>query len=273
MRNRQNMIRTLISFASRDGFFSLWSGISASILRQSTYSTARFGLYQYFAQQAKTRSGLSKVSLQSEATCAAVSGGIAGLIGNPTEIALVRLCADGAKTADQRFGYRHCFDALSRIGREEGMRTFARGVGPNVVRSVLMNVGQIATYSAAKTALLVSPRLGLKDGVPLHFMASLIAGTVATTICAPADVLKSRVQNSVTTGGVRPSVVTIMKDAFKQEGPMFLTRGWTPAWLRLAPNTILTFVFMEQLKKLVMPSSVKEDAQPIGAKGLVSQKL
>ena len=267
------MIRTLISFASRDGLFSLWSGISASILRQSTYSTARFGLYQYFAQEAKTRSGTSKLSLRGEVTCAAMSGGLAGLIGNPTEVALVRMCADGAKSANQRFGYNNCFDALLRIGREEGLRTFTRGVGPNVVRSVLMNIGQIATYSAAKTRLLDDPRVELGDGMPLHVIASLIAGTVATTICAPADVLKSRVQNSVTTGGVRPSVVTIMKDAFKQEGPMFLMRGWTPAWLRLAPNTILTFVFMEQLKKLVMASSVKENAQPIRATGLVSQKL
>ena len=80
-----------------------------------------------------------------------------------------------------------------------------------------MNIGQIATYSAAKTRLLDDPRVRLGDGMPLHVVASLIAGTVATTICAPADVLKSRVQNSVTTGGVRPSVVTIMKDAFKQE--------------------------------------------------------
>ena len=130
MSGRQNMMRTLVLFVSRDGIFSLWSGISASILRQSTYSTARFGLYQYFAQEAKTRSETSKLSLAGEATCAAMSGGLAGLIGNPTEVALVRMCADGAKSANQRFGYNNCFDALLRICREEGLRTFTRGVGP-----------------------------------------------------------------------------------------------------------------------------------------------
>jgi dicarboxylate transporter 10 len=40
--------------------------------------------------------------------------------------------------------------------------------------------------------------------MPTHFLASLLAGTVATTACAPADVLKSRVQNAVTIDGVRP---------------------------------------------------------------------
>lgn len=49
------------------------------------------------------------------------------------------MCADGAKAPAQRFNYRHAFDALHRIGREEGMRTFTRGLGPNIVRSVLMS--------------------------------------------------------------------------------------------------------------------------------------
>ena len=246
--HKQGMLRTLIHFASRDGFFSLWQGISASILRQSTYSTARFGLYNYFASEMRQRSGQAKISSVSEIGCAALAGGIAGMIGNPTEVALVRMCADGAKESAQRFRYRHCFDAIIRIGREEGVRTFARGLGPNITRSVLMNVSQIVSYSVAKQQLL---GMGATDGLPTHFTASFVAGTVATTACAPADVLKSRVQNAVVTDGVRPSVTKIIVQSLSKEGPLFLMRGWTPAWMRLAPYTILTFVFMEQLKKLV----------------------
>jgi dicarboxylate transporter 10 len=40
--------------------------------------------------------------------------------------------------------------------------------------------------------------------MPTHFVASLLAGTVATTACAPADVLKSRIQNAVTVDGIKP---------------------------------------------------------------------
>jgi dicarboxylate transporter 10 len=268
MTNKQSMFRTLMYFAGRDGFFSLWSGISTSILRQSTYSTARFGLYNYFAGEARQRTGQKKLSSTMEIGCAASSGGIAGMIGNPTEVALVRMCADGAKASSQRFGYRHCFDAIVRIGREEGIRTFSRGLGPNVVRSILMNVSQIVSYSAAKQQLL---GYGATDGLPTHFCASFIAGTVATTACAPADVLKSRVQNAVAVNGIRPSVTKIITESLRTEGPMFLMRGWTPAWMRLAPYTILTFVFMEQLKKLVAsPSQVPQlDQIPV----VVPQKL
>ncbi|KAI1629381.1 mitochondrial dicarboxylate transporter [Exophiala viscosa] len=263
--SRQNMLRTMFQFASRDGITSLWWGISASMLRQSTYSTARFGLYNHFASEARQRTGQQQLSSRVEVACAGAAGGLAGLVGNPTEVALVRMCADGARPPAQRFGYAHAFDALLRIGKEEGIRTFTRGLGPNVVRSIIMNVSQIATYSAAKRELLSNPSLGLKDGMPTHFLASLLAGTVATTACAPADVLKSRVQNAVVVDGVRPSVRRIIVDSFRNEGPRFLMKGWTPAWLRLAPNTVLTFIFIEQLQKLVNLSRDASPAKPLVA--------
>ncbi len=103
---RQNMLRTMIQFASRDGMGfhsqtsfvidltstgipSLWWGISASVLRQSTYSTARFGLYNYFAREARRRTGQQRLSSPMEIACAGAAGGLAGLIGNPTEVCVV----------------------------------------------------------------------------------------------------------------------------------------------------------------------------------------
>lgn len=49
-------------------------------------------------------------------------------------------------------------------------------------------------YSTAKQY--ITRTLGRKDDVGTHALASLSAGTVATTICAPADVLKSRIQSA-----------------------------------------------------------------------------
>lgn len=36
-------------------------------------------------------------------------------------------------------------------------------------------------------------------------------------------------------------LVTSLRD----EGPRFLFKGWTPAFIRLGPNTIFMFVFLE----------------------------
>lgn len=40
----------------------------------------------------------------------------------------------------------------------------------------------------------------MKDDIKTHAVASLFAGTAATTICAPADVLKSRIQSAAASG-------------------------------------------------------------------------
>ena len=36
--------------------------------------------------------------------------------------------------------------------------------------------------------------LGMKDGPPLHLLTATLGGTIAVTICAPVDVIKSRLQ-------------------------------------------------------------------------------
>jgi len=59
-------------------------------------------------------------------------------------------------------------------------------------------------YTSAKRALLSNDIVKLSDGVPVHIAASLAAGTVATTVCAPADVLKSRLQSATSASGEAP---------------------------------------------------------------------
>ena len=251
--SKQNVFRALYAFASRDGIRSLWSGLSASLLRQSTYSTTRFGVYNYLVGEMRVRSGRNPAELSSSSViaCAGLAGGIAGMVGNPSEVVLVRMCADGAKPTAQRFGYTNAIQGLMRVWREEGLRTFSRGLAPNIARSVLMNVSQIATYAAAKSRFLSAT--SIEDGVPVHIISSLVAGTVATTVCAPADVLKSRIQSSAaaTAKGPKLSILQIVQRSLKVEGLGFLMKGWTPAWLRLTPNTVLMFVFMEQLQRLL----------------------
>jgi solute carrier family 25 (mitochondrial dicarboxylate transporter), member 10 len=122
------------------GILSLWDGLSASVFRQATYSTARFGLYNVFAAQMRQYSGSSQLSTTSTILCAGLAGGTAGVIGNPTEVVLVRMCADGAKPAAERFGYSNPFSALYRIAREEGVHVFGRGLTANMARSVLMSM-------------------------------------------------------------------------------------------------------------------------------------
>ena len=61
------------------------------------------------------------------------------MLGNPTEVVLVRMCADGVKPVTERYLYPNAIAGLIRIGQEEGLKAFYKGLGPNVMRSVLMS--------------------------------------------------------------------------------------------------------------------------------------
>jgi dicarboxylate transporter 10 len=47
------------------------------------------------------------------------------------------------------------------------------------------------------------------------------------------------------------STLAVIRSSLKNEGPMFMFKGWVPAWSRLQPTTILIFLTLEQLKNLV----------------------
>ena len=70
------------------------------------------------------------------------------MIGNPTEVVLVRMCADGAKPPAERFAYRNPAVAFARIWREEGPKVFGRGMSANVARSVLMSMHSVSPQTA-----------------------------------------------------------------------------------------------------------------------------
>lgn len=44
-----------------------------------------------------------------------LAGGIAGIVGNPAEIIMVRMQGDFAKPPEKRLNYKHCFDGLYRV--------------------------------------------------------------------------------------------------------------------------------------------------------------
>lgn len=119
--------------------------------------------------------------------CASVSGAVGGVAGNWADVLLVRMTSDVLKPPAERFGYSNALSGLRSMVRKEGVGSMFRGLTPNVARAILMNASQLATYDVFKSMLLGTG--WYREGTWLHFSASFMAGTVATTICSPADVV------------------------------------------------------------------------------------
>jgi solute carrier family 25 (mitochondrial dicarboxylate transporter), member 10 len=207
-----------------------------------TYSTTRFGVYEELKDVFTTAK--SSPSLPTLVAMASTSGFLGGIAGNPADVLNVRMQHDAALPPNKRRNYKHAVDGLVRMMREEGWQSLFRGVWPNSMRAVLMTASQLASYDGFKRALLT--HAGMQDNLATHFTASFLAGFVATTICSPVDVIKTRIMSASDSNGI----VRLLADIYRTEGFGWMFRGWVPSFIRLGPHTIATFLFLEQHKKM-----------------------
>eukprot|EP01095_Lingulamoeba_sp_RSL-Kostka_P017945 TRINITY_DN961_c0_g1_i2.p1 TRINITY_DN961_c0_g1~~TRINITY_DN961_c0_g1_i2.p1 ORF type:complete len:280 (+),score=85.21 TRINITY_DN961_c0_g1_i2:166-1005(+) len=241
-----SFFRTGFDIATKESVFALYNGLSASLLRQATYSTTRFGVYEYLKQK-NAESG-KKLTLIRKIVMSCTSGVIGGIVGTPADVTNIRMQNDGKLPLEQRRNYKNAFDGLIKIGRAEGIKGLWSGVIPNLQRAMLMTAGQLATYDQFKYFLLNFTGGVFKDNLITHFSSSLLAGFVATLLTMPADVTKTRLMTAKP-GTYRGSLHCFFS-IVKNEGPTALMKGFSPAFTRLGPHTILTFIFLENLKKL-----------------------
>lgn len=233
----KNMTGTFMHIVRTDGVTGLYRGLTASLLRQMTYSTVRFGVYEELKSRAVPEG--QKPSLPLLIGLSAFSGVLGGISGNAADVTNVRMQQDSALPKDQQRGYRNGLHGMYRMFREEGLRSWFRGVGANSMRAALMNASQLASYDTFKVTLMTHTSLG--DTTTTHFASSLLAGFVATTICSPVDVIKSRVMSA----SGKQGIASLLSEIYANEGIRWMFKGWVPAFLRLGPQTICTFLFLE----------------------------
>lgn len=177
--------------------------------------------------------------------CAGIAG---SFVGNPAEISLIRMTADGRLPVEQRRNYTSVVNALTRIVREEGVLTCWRGCIPTMGRAAVVNAAQLSSYSQAKQALL--KHFGFSENLWLHFTASMFSGFVTTAASMPVDIAKTRIQNmkvDASGKGEYKGTFDVLAKVCKHEGVFALWKGFWPYYFRLGPHTVITFILMEQL--------------------------
>lgn len=221
------MSGTFYQIVKNDGIRGLYSGISASLLRQLTYSTVRFGVYEELKSR-YTQSG-GKATFPALTAMAVTSGFLGGIAGNFADVLNVRMQHDAALPVKDRRNYKHAVDGMVRMAREEGIMSYFRGWLPNSSRAAVMTAGQLATYDTFKRLLMDYTPMG--DNLTTHFTSSFLAGLAAATATSPIDVIKTRVMSSTK----NQSVIRLVSDIYKAEGLGWMFKGWVPSFLRLGP--------------------------------------
>lgn len=206
----------------------LYTGLSAGLLRQAVYTTARLGFFDTFmgSLTARAKAKGQQIGFAERATAGLTAGGIAAMIGNPADLALIRMQSDGLKPAAQRNNYKSVIDALTRISKSEGVGALWSGATPTVVRAMALNFGQLAFFSEAKAQLKLHTEWSARTQT---LTASAIAGFFASFFSLPFDFVKTRLQKqSRGADGKLPykNMVDCFAKVTKQEGVLRFYRGF-----------------------------------------------
>ncbi|KAI3895872.1 hypothetical protein MKW98_025663 [Papaver atlanticum] len=240
-----------IKIFQTEGIPALFSGVSATVLRQTLYSTTRMGLYDILKQK-WTDPNSGNMPLLRKISAGLIAGGIGAAVGNPADVAMVRMQADGRLPLAQRRNYKSVVDAITQMTKQEGITSLWRGSSLTVNRAMIVTASQLASYNQFKELILEKGIM--KDGLGTHITASFSAGFVAAVASNPIDVIKTRVMNMRVEPGVAPPYTGALDCAvktIKAEGPMALYKGFIPTISRQGPFTVVLFVTLEQVRKIL----------------------
>lgn len=180
-----------------------------------------------------------------------LAGAMAGLVNtlvlSPLDVVKTRLQAQGSSSyAVAR--YHGLIHALRRMLREEGFRSYYRGL-PASICAFVPNWA-IYWYTYERFKLIYTPP-GQQDTPLVHISAAVSAGGITAVSTAPFWTLKSRMQVDGAYRFGQPkyrSVTHGFRTIIKEEGITALYRGLTPTLFGLG-HVAIQFPLYEYLKK------------------------
>lgn len=235
-----NMLKT-------EGIAAFYTGLTAGLTRQVVYTGARLGLFDQFTAMLQTPG--EKMSFGKNAIAALGAGGLAALVGNPADLALIRMQADSMKPVAERAGYTNVVTALGLIVKNEGAKGLMAGAAPTATRAMALNFGMLAFNASGKDAL---ASLGV-TGAAQVFGASAIAGFFASFFSLPFDFVKTQMQKQKpdpVTGELKyKNAIDCAGKILKEGGPLRFYAGFPTFYVRIAPHAMLTLIAQDAIKK------------------------
>jgi hypothetical protein len=167
--------------AKTEGFRSFFNGVTATCLREASYSSIRMGTYESFRDLYS--SVIPASSFGNKLLSGMTSGAIGAAVSTPTDLMKVRMQAARPTGMPP---YPNTFVGFARVFKEgsaraqggngllSGLQSLWRGTAPNVVRAAILTASQLGCYDEAKGQF--KQRLGMQEGIGLHFASSFVAG-------------------------------------------------------------------------------------------------
>lgn len=235
---------------TKEGSMTMWKGATPAVCRQVVTGGIGVGLYPvvrrvYVGQE-------SEPQMRQRICAGATTGAVAQFIASPLDVVKVRLQVQATEVArGKQPTYRGMIDAFVRIGRNEGIPGYFRGLSPSLFRAAAQYGVGTATYDVVKHKLVHTREL--PDTTSTHMLASVASGLASAIAGCPADVVKTRMIAQLLHGG-RPiyrNTLDCMLQTVAKDGVRGMYKGFLPTWMRLAPWQLIFFVAFEQISLLL----------------------
>uniref|UniRef100_A0A8C1XI37 Solute carrier family 25 member 42 n=1 Tax=Cyprinus carpio TaxID=7962 RepID=A0A8C1XI37_CYPCA len=197
----------------KDGFFSLWRGNSATMVRVIPYAAIQFCAHeqykrilgQYYGFQGKALPPVPRL----------LAGSLAG-----TTAAMITYPLDMVRAL------------FVRISREEGLQTLYRGFTPTILGVVPYAGLSFFTYETLKK--IHAEHTGRSHPFSYERLAfGACAGLIGQSASYPLDVVRRRMQTAGVTGHTYGSISGTMRDIVREEGVIRgLYKGLSMNWVK-----------------------------------------
>ena len=227
--------------------------LDSALLRQVVYGTLRLGIYFNLTEYVKVnKNNGENLSAMQRAGCSFVAGGLGSFVGNPCDLALVRMQADTTLPEAERRNYKNVFDAFSRIVAEEGVTSLWKGAVPTMTRAIALNCCMLVSYDTAKDT--ATAMMG-KDASPIQiqFGSSMIAAVATACGSLPFDNIKTKMQKQKAGPDGKipyPNIASCITKSLAKEGVTGFWAGLPTYYFRVGPHAIITLLAAEQYRKL-----------------------
>ncbi|PNW71340.1 hypothetical protein CHLRE_16g650200v5 [Chlamydomonas reinhardtii] len=290
-KNALDACRTVLK---QEGWRSFYKGLTPALIGSGVAWAAYFHIYEAVKAWHCRWQQRDRLSAGWNMASAAQAGAMVCLLTNPiwlvkTRLQLQRLplagaagaaaaaaagsAASGAASAAAAAGrsalpYNGFLDAMIRIGREEGIRGYYKGLGPSLVLQTMHGAVQFTVYDELKyLAARWGPRAPGQEGeerrlgsgeLSLFAASSKLTASVTTY---PSQVVRSRLQQRMDDGRtlVYRSATEVVQLTWKREGLLGFYKGIGPALLRVMPQSALTLVAYENILRLLDSATARRE--------------
>lgn len=210
----------------------LYRGLVPPLMLEAPKRAVKFAANDFWGKTYRSLTGQDKMTQSLSVLTGCSAGATESIVVVPFELVKIRL-----QDKAQAHLYTGPMDVVSKIVKADGVLGLYAGLESTFWRHVLWNGGYFSVIFALRAQM---PKATSKtQQLRNDFICGTIGGAVGTVFNTPADVVKSRIQNTPNVKGVArkynwtfPSMALIAKE----EGFGALYKGFTPKVLRLAPG-------------------------------------